>query len=375
MEEKSSKGKSISIVMILLAIVIGFGFVIGLTQTSGANNLNSTNKEISNYVFDEEGRLMAYYGDKTEIEIPATYSLSGVVEEVEMSSNSIYTLIDRANALGIRNYKIENETGNITDDYGNVVYQEKYTLTYEKRKTIEGDDYQVTGIAANAFMNNTKITSVTLPETVTSIGSQAFAGCTQLKTINFPENLERIENSAFFNCRMLEEANLSDNINYIGSQAFQQCQRLTKVHIPNGITMIYDMTFANCIRIQEIEIPSNVRHIMYEAFTNCHQLHSVKFNEGLQRINNMAFYNCYNLTEIELPATLNQVMHQAFYRCTNLNRVIIKTPGILNISSLSFPYEVNEIFVPDERLADYPNYSYWYEYEHLLRPLSELEVA
>jgi len=375
MEEKSSKGKSISIVMILFAIVIGFGFVIGLTQTSGANNLNTTNNEIANYVFDEEGKLLTYTGEKTELEIPATYSLSGVVEEVEMSSSSIYTLIDRANNLGIKNYQIENQTGNITDDYGNVSYQEKYVLTYERRKTIEGDDFQVTGIAANAFMNNTKITSVTLPETVTTIGSQAFAGCTKLETINFPENLERIENSAFFNCRVLKEANLSDNISYIGSQAFQQCQKLTSIHIPKNLTVIYDMTFANCIRLEEIEVPSSVRHIMYEAFSNCHQLKSVKFNEGLTRINNMAFYNCYNLTEIELPSTLTQIMHQAFYRCTNLNRVIVKTTGILNISNMAFPYEVSEIFVPDERLADYPNYSYWADYADKLRPLSELEVA
>ena len=374
MEEKS-KGKGISIVMILLAIVIGFGFVIGLTQTSGANNLNSTNKEISNYVFDEEGKLVAYYGDKTEIEIPATYSLSGVVEEVKMSSSSIYTLIDRATTLGIRNYKIVNETGNITDEYGNVVYQEKYTLTYERRQTIEGDDYVVTGIAANAFMNNTSITSVVLPETITTIGSQAFSGCTQLKTINFPANLERIENSAFYNCRMLTEANMSDNITYIGTQAFQQCQNLKSVNIPKNITMIYDLTFSNCINLTEVEIPSNVRTIGYEAFYNCYNLDSVKFNNGLQRIQNMAFYNCYSLTEIELPATVTQLQGQTFYRCTALSRVIVRTPNILNISNLSLPYEVLEIYVPDERIADYPNYSYWYEYQHLLRPLSELEVA
>ena len=374
MEEKS-KCKSISIVMILLAIVIGFGFVIGLTQTSGANNLNNTNKEISNYVFDDDGKLIAYYGDKTEIEIPATYSLSGVVEEVKMSSNSIYTLVDRANTLGIRNYKIVNETGNITDEYGNVVYQEKYTLTYEKKQTIEGDDYQVTGIAANAFMNNTKITSITLPETVTTIGNQAFAGCTQLKTINFPANLERIENSAFYNCRMLTEANLPDNITYIGSQAFQQCQNLRSVNIPKNITMIYDLTFSNCINLTEVEIPSNVRTIGYEAFYNCHNLHSVKFNIGLQRIQNMAFYNCYSLTEIDLPTTVTQLQSQVFYRCTALSRVIVRTPNILNISNSALPYEVLEIYVPDARLADYPNYSYWYEYADKLIPLSELEVA
>ena len=76
MEEKSSKAKGVSIVMILLAIVIGFGFVIGLTQTSGAKNLNNTESEISHYSFDENGVLLSYNGTSTELEIPATYSLS-----------------------------------------------------------------------------------------------------------------------------------------------------------------------------------------------------------------------------------------------------------------------------------------------------------
>ena len=75
MDENSSKSKGagISIAVILLAIVIGFGFVIGLTQTSGANNLNNKQSEISNYVFDENGTLMSYTGDMTELEIPCIF--------------------------------------------------------------------------------------------------------------------------------------------------------------------------------------------------------------------------------------------------------------------------------------------------------------
>jgi len=58
-----------------------------------------------------------------------------------------------------------------------------------------------------------------------------------------------------------------------------------------------------------------------------------------------------------------------------VNRVVVRTNNILNISSGALPFEVSEIYVPDARLADYPNYSYWYEYADKLIPLSELEVA
>ena len=100
-ENKSSKGKGISIALILLAIVLGFGFVIGLTQTKGANNLNKTETEISKFAFDENGTLLSYSGDLTEITIPETYSLSPTVEEVQMTSSSLTSLVQRANNLGM----------------------------------------------------------------------------------------------------------------------------------------------------------------------------------------------------------------------------------------------------------------------------------
>lgn len=373
MEEKSSKAKGVSIVMILLAIVIGFGFVIGLTQTSGAKNLNNTESEISHYSFDENGVLLSYNGTSTELEIPATYSLSSTVEQVEMTSSSIYTLVDRANVLGITNYKIENQTGNYTDEFGNVFYQEKYIMTYDKRKVIEGTDYQVTGIGANAFQNNSKITSVVLPETIKTIGSNSFMGCSNLRTITLPEHLERIEDSAFYNCRLLNEIEIPNTVSYIGSQAFHYCTNLKSVNIPTSVTTINLATFNNCVNLTEIVIPSNVRTIQPEAFFGCTSLEKVVLNEGLQNISSNAFYNCYGITEIVLPSTLRNLTNQAFYRCTNLHTVVIKSPNILNISSNTFPTSISAIYVHDNLIDEYPNYSYWNLYTEYLRPLSEWE--
>ena len=374
-ENKSSKAKGVSIVMILLAIVIGFGFVIGLTQTSGANNLNNQDSEISHYAFDENGVLLSYNGTSTELEIPATYSLSSTVEQVEMSSSSIYQLVDRANALGITNYTIENQTGNYTDEFGNVFYQEKYIMTYDKRKVIEGTDYQVTGIGANAFQNNTKITSVVLPETIKTIGSNAFAGCLNIETLTLPENLERIESSAFYNCRRIKEVVIPNTVSYIGPQAFHYCNMLEKVNIPAGVTTISMATFNNCYNLKEIVIPSNVRNIQSEAFFGCTSLSKVTFNEGLQSIATGAFYNCYNITELVLPSTIRNLTNSTFYRCTNLQTVVIKSPNIVNISNNTFPTSINAIYVRDELIDQYPNYAYWEMYSQYLRPLSEWEAA
>jgi len=374
MDENSSKSKGagISIAVILLAIVIGFGFVIGLTQTSGANNLNNKQSEISNYAFDENGTLLSYTGELTELEIPATYSFSSTIEEVQMSSSSIYTLVDRANSLGIKNYKIENQTGNFEDEYGNVFYQEKYVMTYEKKKVVEGTDYTVTAIGANAFSNNQKITSVVMPDTIENIDSSAFSGCTRLKTITLSQNLQRIENSAFFNCRMLEEVNIPNNVNYMGPQVFAECRNLKKVNIPTSMTSITNMSFSYCTSLTEITIPSNIRTIQPEAFYYCYNLRNINFNEGLQSISSMAFYNCYNLTEITLPRTLRQITSQAFYRCDALTDVILNSATVPTISgSSAFPNTINNIYVLDEIYQDYMNSGNWSYFWPYIRMMSE----
>ena len=374
MDGTQSKSKGgLSIAIILLAVVIGFGFVIGLTQTDAAKNLNSTNTEISNYVYDEEGTLIAYTGTLTELEIPQTYSLSSTVEEVQMTSSSIYSLIEKANTLGIKKYKIENQTGNYTDDFGNVYYQEKYIMTYERRKTIEGDDYTTTKIGTEVFYNNSRITSIVLPETVTQIGSRAFCGAGNLKTINLPEHLERIENSAFFNCRLLNSIEIPNSVEYIGPQAFQECVKLKEINIPTNMTYISSMSFSNCTGLTKIVIPSNITNIQSEAFAYCYNLKEIEFNEGLRSVGNMAFYNCYNLQEIELPSTLTQISSQAFYRCDALRNITLNSIMVPNISgSSSFPNNVVNIYVVDELYDTYLNNSMWNNYYYdKIRMISE----
>lgn len=49
--------------------------------------------------------------------------------------------------------------------------------------TVDSKTYPVTGIAANAFENNTVIKEVSVPQTIEEIGDEAFAGCTSLSTI------------------------------------------------------------------------------------------------------------------------------------------------------------------------------------------------
>ena len=60
--------------------------------------------------------------------------------------------------------------------------------------------YPVIAIGDRAFMDNAKLISVTIPDTVTQIGWFAFSGCVSLESVTIPQTVEAISYGAFQNC-------------------------------------------------------------------------------------------------------------------------------------------------------------------------------
>ena len=112
----------------------------------------------------------------------------------------------------------------------------------------------VLAIGANAFANNTNVTSVVIPYSVTSIGQAAFDSCTNLVSVTLPQNLTSFGNSAF---------------------AF--CTSLTSITIPSGVTTLPAFLFDTCSQLAYVSIPSSVASINNAAFRNCFALNSLYF--------------------------------------------------------------------------------------------------
>jgi len=71
----------------------------------------------------------------------------------------------------------------------------------------------LTDIEAMAFYGCTKLTGITLPNSINGIRGNAFNGCANLSSITIPVGVKFIENKAFFSCAELESVTFEGKIN------------------------------------------------------------------------------------------------------------------------------------------------------------------
>ena len=183
-------------------------------------------------------------------------------------------------------------------------------------KTYNGSsgETQVKGIGANAFQNNTTITSVFVEDNVTYINDYAFAYCYSLKTLRLPQKLRSL-GSYVFAQTAIENLTLPSTLESITDTTFYDYQYADKVATdPKNIYLCIDDTFIynkDKTTLQGTIVPSEY----YQNHT------TVTIPEGVEEIAANAFYQNYYITEVVLPSTLITISDHAFYYCYNIQKV------------------------------------------------------
>ena len=185
-------------------------------------------------------------------------------------------------------------------------------------------------IPERAFLGCRTLEQITFPEGVTKIGDAAFA-YTRLSELTVPDTVTSIEKEAFYGCNQLETLNLPASVVRIGKDAFRDCESLNQISVAeeNPIyqavnNMLVDqkdgILVLSAKNIATAEIPEAVREIGERAFQNCTALNQIMWPKNLERIGSNAFEGCTALTRAEIPSGA-WMSEFVFAGCTNLEEI------------------------------------------------------
>ena len=390
---------------------------------------------VVHYDEDHQPDKYAIYTENTIIEhiidrIP--YSANPIVNFETISSESETGEIELSNRIEEISYmKIDPEFNNgiIVQDYKKEYEDVEVIATglssfnwHQQNKYIENINFgnTVVQIGAEAFKDNSSLSSLTIPSWIKHIGKDAFANTDMmLSSVNFvgrtEDEISSMENypwgltekptktivyyndgtvssykiigelkniprktavkkidigvavtsigaRTFYSCSELTSITIPESVTSIGDYAFYSCSELTSITIPESVTSIGNWTFCYCNKLTSIIIPNNVTNIGERAFSNCSSLISVIISNCLTDIKDYTFYACSSLSSITIPAGVTSIGEYAFSGCSGLTSVTIPS-SVTNIDRSAFSIsKLSEVHISD--LAAWCNISFENNYSN-----------
>lgn len=197
------------------------------------------------------------------------------LDSVGFSNTNMYSVPSRAVTSS---YDIEYNVKVNSNDEAYITY---YSGT-DTQVTVPSKLYNkdVVAIDSMAFMQNTSITKVILPNGLKQIGEGAFYECSNLVEVLFPDSIIAIGDYAFANCMNIEKLDLPENLVTIDQYAFAGCISLTSINFPCKLTTIDSYAFLSCVGLTKVTLSSSIETIGENAFDSCIYLYKVENNSS-----------------------------------------------------------------------------------------------
>lgn len=209
--------------------------------------------------------------------------------------------------------------------------------------------------------NSSKLTTVSLPDTITVLDDECFQFTSSLTSFRFPASLQHIGKRCFHGGGLYGNISLPPSVKTIGAEAFDECSRITSISIGSGITdiamSINGSPFTGCTKLTQIfvaennyykaennkalfnksgteliyyatgaadtfySVPETVQMIKNKAFSGNISLNKISISENVVSIGNSAFSGCTGLTSMTLPNSVeaDSCGSGIFHGCTSLN--------------------------------------------------------
>ena len=279
-------------------------------------------------------------------------------------------------------------TGELTDSDLTTIAKAIKNSTYKVNLDLS-QTTELTSIPTATFKDCSKLSGITIPDSVTSIDSNTFSGCAALSSVTIPDSVTSIGERAFGSCSSLSSVTIPDSVTSIRDYAFAACTSLSSVTIPDSVTSIGYEAFARCTALSSVTIPDSVTYISYHAFHDCTSLENINvdsnnanyssidgvlFNkdatdistypagkqsaaytipDSVTSIHMYAFYGCSALSSVTIPDSVTSIGERAFGSCSSLSSVTIPDSvtsigiyafyGCTSLSSVTIPDSVTSI--------------------------------
>ena len=185
----------------------------------------------------------------------------------------------------------------------------------------------------NGVFSCSKISELTLPETLEVLGEWALEDCDNLTEIFIPKNVRQIHGGAFAGCSIrefkIDERNpyfvVVDGVIFTKDLktlvAFPSNYPSPKFTVPDTVTTINDGAFSES-KIESVQLPGSLEKIDDQAFAFS-QIKKIIIPESVKEIGQLCFRFCKNLEYIKSPAKLKTLGKQFVTGCDKLKSIEI----------------------------------------------------
>lgn len=202
----------------------------------------------------------------------------------------------------------------------------------------------LTTIGARAFNSCSALTAFTVPATVTSIGASAFASCSNLTTFTFDgtPTITSIGNSAFQDCMKLTAFTIPESVTTLGTTVFWYAG-LTSLNIPAGVTSIGQALYCSSPVTSLTVDAGNAKY----ADLGCNGIFEKTANKlvaggaattipnGITTIGEEAFWGEEGEFTLTLPESVTTIESRAFHMARGLTSLTIPS-GVTHIDEECF---------------------------------------